>query len=321
VVDEDQVEVEFALQHGSIPGAGMVVVAMGRLGSREMTMTSDLDLIFVYHAPQGDVMSDGPKPLPPSHYYTRLSQRLLNALTAPTGEGRLYEVDMRLRPSGNAGPIASSLESFITYHEEQSWTWEHMALTRARVISGPAALRERVEAVIRDTLVRRRDPDRLVCDVADMRARIEREHGTDDLWQTKHVRGGLIDIEFIAQYLQLRHAADRPDILATSTTEALSNLRLAGFLEARHAEILLGAHALWSTVQGLLRLTVEGKFVPDRTGDGFKALLVRATGSADFDELQARLAETARNVHAVFRTLIEEPAARLAPAASRTKQA
>jgi [glutamine synthetase] adenylyltransferase / [glutamine synthetase]-adenylyl-L-tyrosine phosphorylase len=317
---QPDVEIEFALQHGTIQDAGMAIVAMGRLGSREMTMTSDLDLIFVYQASDDDV-SDGDRPLPPSHYYTRLSQRLMNALTAPTGEGKLYEVDMRLRPSGNAGPIASSLESFITYHEEQSWTWEHMALTRARVIAGPEALRLRVEATIRATLVRQRDADRLVVDVADMRARIEREHRSNDLWQTKYVRGGLIDIEFIAQYLQLRHAAAQPDILATPTADALATLSSAGLLDQRHADTLLGALTLWSTVQGLLRLTQEGRFAPDQASDGFKALLVRATGSTDFAELEARLAQAAADVYALFRTLIEEPAARLAPLDPKKKQA
>ena len=110
---QPDVEVEFALHHGTIPDASMVTVALGRLGSREMTMTSDLDLIFVYQVPAEVDASDGERPLAPSHYFTRLSQRLLNAITAQTGEGRLYEVDMRLRPSGNAGPIASSIESFI----------------------------------------------------------------------------------------------------------------------------------------------------------------------------------------------------------------
>ena len=169
--------------------------------------------------------------------------------------------------------------------------------------------------------MRTRDPDRLVTDVADRRARIDREHGTTDLWQTKHVRGGLIDIEFIAQYLQLRHAAERPDILATATADALSNLRLAGFLDPGHADTLLAALTLWSSVQGLLRLTIEGQFVPDRTSDGFKALLVRATGSTDFAELETRLAEAARDVHGIFRTLIEEPAARLGLGDGKKKQA
>jgi glutamate-ammonia-ligase adenylyltransferase len=318
---QPDVEVEFALQHGTIAGAGMAVVALGRLGSREMTMTSDLDLIFVYRTPSDDVQSDGLRPLPPSHYYTRLSQRLLNAITAQTAEGRLYEVDMRLRPSGNAGPIASSLDSFVTYHQEQAWTWEHMALTRARVIAGPESLCRRIDAVIRETLVRRRDPDRLVADVADMRQRIDREHHTVDLWQTKYVRGGLIDIEFIAQYLQLRHAADRPDILATPTLDALGKLRLAGFLEPRQADVLIEALTLWCSVQGLLRLTLEGRFAPDQASEGFKELLMRATGSMDFAELEARLARTAREVHAVFRALVEEPAARVAAADETTKQA
>jgi glutamate-ammonia-ligase adenylyltransferase len=284
-------------------------------------MTSDLDLIFVYRTPPDDAQSDGPRPLAPSHYYTRLSQRLVNAITAQTGEGRLYEVDMRLRPSGNAGPIASSLDSFVTYHQEQAWTWEHMALTRARVIAGPEALRRRVEQVIRDTLTRPRDPDRLVADVADMRQRIEREHHASSRWQTKYVRGGLIDIEFIAQYLQLRHAAATPEVLAPATLDALARLRRAGLLEERRADTLIEAFTLWSSVQGLLRLTREGQQAPDQASDGFKALLVRATGSADFAALEARLDRAAAAVYVIFQSLVEEPAARLAAGGETKKHA
>jgi glutamate-ammonia-ligase adenylyltransferase len=318
---QPDVEVEFAFQHGTIAGAAMATIALGRLGSREMTMTSDLDLIFIYRTPSDDVQSDGLRPLAPSHYYTRLSQRLVNAITAQTGEGRLYEVDMRLRPSGNAGPIASSLDSFVKYHEEQAWTWEHMALTRARVIAGPESLCRRIDQVIRETLTRKRDPDRLVADVADMRQRIEREHRAASRWQTKYVRGGLIDIEFIAQYLQLRHAAARPDVLAPATLDALGRLRLAGFIEGDQADTLIQAFTLWSSVQGLLRLTLEGRQAPDQASDGFKTLLVRATGSADFAELEARLDRAAAEVYAIFQTLIEEPAARLAAAGESKKHA
>ena len=127
-------------------------MALGKLGSRELTIGSDIDLIFIYDAPaelegQGwdNLQSDGRKPLAPIHYYARLAQRLIAAITAPTGEGKLYDVDMRLRPSGNSGPIASSLEGFRRYQESDAWTWEHMALTRARVIAGDARLRRRLQ--------------------------------------------------------------------------------------------------------------------------------------------------------------------------------
>ncbi len=142
------VTADFARVHGAVPGGAFAIVAMGRLGSREMTLASDLDLILIYDAPPDSVGSAGPRPLPLSTYYARLSQRLISAITAPTAEGRLYEVDMRLRPSGESGPIASSLAAFTQYQRESAWTWEHMALTRARPIAGDPALCERIAAAI-----------------------------------------------------------------------------------------------------------------------------------------------------------------------------
>ena len=131
------VTAEFAQRHGPPPGAGAVVVAFGKLGSREMTVSSDLDLIVVYDA-EGAEASAGKRPLAVSAYYARLTQALIAALSAPMAEGILYKVDMRLRPSGQPGPVATALPAFRRYQAEEAWTWEHMALTRARVIAGPA---------------------------------------------------------------------------------------------------------------------------------------------------------------------------------------
>jgi glutamate-ammonia-ligase adenylyltransferase len=180
-----------------------------------MTATSDLDLIFVYDIPSGLEASDGSQPLPPIHYYTRLSARIVTALTALTNEGALYEVDMRLRPSGRAGPLANSLEGFESYHAQSAWTWEHMALTRARVIHGPAGLVDQLTHIVKSTLCQPRDLDALVRDVADMRDRIAQHAPAKSAWDFKHLPGGLFDIDFVAQYLALRHAAVRPDILDT----------------------------------------------------------------------------------------------------------
>jgi glutamate-ammonia-ligase adenylyltransferase len=306
---EDAVEAEFARQHGRVPGGGMAIVALGKLGSREMTVTSDLDLVLLYDAPAAVETSDGPRPLAPSHYYTRLSNRLINAITALTGEGRLYDVDMRLRPSGTKGPIATSFEAFKTYHRESAWTWEHMALTRARVIAGPAALRERVEQVIRETLTRRRDPATLVAEIADMRARMARENARATIWDIKHWRGGLIDIEFITQYLLLRHACDRPDILTQNTRNALGRAAAAGFLDRHEARTLLESLHLWQQLQAMLRLVVEGEFDPERAPAEIGPLLARSTGMVDFAALQSAIVEQSAAVKAIFGRLLPESGA------------
>jgi glutamate-ammonia-ligase adenylyltransferase len=305
---QEAVEAEFARQHGHVPGGGMVVVALGKLGSREMTVTSDLDLVVLYDAPASVETSNGPRPLVPGHYYTRLSNRFINAITALTGEGRLYDVDMRLRPSGTKGPIATSLEAFTTYHRESAWTWEHMALTRARVIAGSAPLRERIEHVIRETLTRPRDPVALVADIASMRARMARENARATMWDIKHWRGGLIDVEFIVQYVLLRRAAERPDILTQNTRNALGRAAAAGFLDKSDARALLAALHLWQQLQAVLRLVVEGEFDPTKAPAAILPLLARSTGTVDFAALQSAIVAQSKEVKAIFERLLPESA-------------
>ncbi len=303
------VEAEFARAHGSPPGGWLAVVALGKLGGRETTFTSDLDLVLIYDVPDTDAPSDGEKPLPPSHYYNRLAQRLVNAITALTPEGRLYEVDMRLRPSGAKGPIAVSLEGFRRYNETDAWTWEHMALTRARVVAGDAALGARVAAAIGEALARPRDPERLVADVAAMRARIAKERRDASPWDVKNRRGGLIDVEFAVQYLQLRHGATHPAILAPGTRDALDRVATAGLLAAADAAALRTAFELATTVQGVLRLAVEGIFDPAGAPPALLARLARAAGALDFAALEATLEAATRESLAVFERLIPPEAA------------
>ena len=307
---------DFAVRHGEFSGGGMAVAALGKLGGREMTFTSDLDLIFIYDLGTGTEMSDGRKPLAGSHYFTRLSQRLLNALTVPTAEGVLYEVDMRLRPSGNKGPLASSLDAFRTYQHESAWTWEHMALTRARVITGPDVLCRAVETTIRDILTRPRDGDKLLRDVADMRRRIEAERPAQSPWDIKYLRGGLIDIEFIAQYLQLRHAHSHPEILETNTSAALDELSKAGLIDTESAHRLIDTLRLLRRVQGLLRLTVDVDFKPEAAPEGLRRALAATAGAVDFDALKTHLHDSASEAHRLFEELIDGPAAALPPLAS-----
>ncbi len=306
-----RVEDEFARKHGHIPNSELAVVALGKLGSREMTPESDLDLVFVYDLPEETEGSDGAKPLPPSQYFARLSQRLINAISAQTGEGSLYEVDMRLRPSGATGPIASSLAAFVQYHEQESWTWEHMALTRSRVIIGPSAMNEKISQAILETLIRKRDPAKLLFDVADMRERMDREHHTDFMWDVKHLRGGLVDVEFIAQYLQLRHAHDHPDVLACDTRTALENIQRLNLLDATVSEDLIDALALWQSLQGMLRLTISRDRRKGRDHaipEGLQNKLAAACGLADFDTLIENVNSTAATVSAHYQVIIAGPA-------------
>jgi glutamate-ammonia-ligase adenylyltransferase len=299
-----EAEREMARSHGRVPGGAMAVVAMGKLGGREMTAASDLDLIVVYDFDPDAAPSEGLKPLAPIHYYTRLTQRLISALASQTAEGNLYEVDMRLRPSGQKGPVATQLSGFTHYQQHEAWTWEHLALTRARVVSGPPALRAAVEQAIRAALARQRDPARTAKDVRDMRALMEKEKGARDIWELKHVRGGLVDLEFIAQYLQLVHAHAHPEVLSTNTVEALVNLERAGLLPAASADVLLPAARLFGNLTQILRLCLEGPFVAGTAADGLKALLVRAGEAPDFARLEADLAARQAAVAALFNDIV-----------------
>ena len=304
VAMQAEVEREMVRVHGTVPGGSAVVVAMGKLGGREMTAASDLDLIVVYDFDPEATTSSGAKPLAPTQYYTRYTQRLINAFMAQTSEGMLYDVDMRLRPSGQKGPVATQLSSFIAYQASEAWTWEHMALTRARVVSGPAALRARVETAIRNVLVAPRDRARIAADVRDMRARVFKEKGSDDVWELKQVRGGLVDLEFIAQHLQLVHAHAHPAILSQNTTETFRNLHKARLIDDTAAETLIPAAQLLGDLTQVLRLCVEGTFVPVAASDGLKALLARSAASPDFVRLGADLAETERKVVVEFERLV-----------------
>lgn len=294
--------------HGRIEGPGLAVLAMGKLGAQEMTVSSDLDLIFIYETAEGVEQSEGAKPLPASQYFARLSQRFINALTAPTAEGLLYEIDMRLRPSGNTGPIATTLAGWRQYYERESWTWERMALTRARVVTGDAGLAKRIEDALKGILQTPRDPDKLLIDVAEMRGRIERERPAQSIWSVKYLRGGLTDLEFLAQYLLLRHTPEHPDLPDGSTQVAFAKLAQAGLIDAALARRLIEATRLMRQIQGMLRLTVGPAFDADTGSAGLQASLARAAGMADFARLRSTLISTAREVHHVFIETIEEPA-------------
>jgi len=220
-------------------------------------------------------------------------------------DGRsLYEVDMRLRPSGQKGPVATHLQGFIEYHERESWTWEHMALSRARVITGPPQLRAAVEHAIEAVLTQQRDKARTVQDVRDMRQLIFKEKGSEDLWELKQVRGGLIDLEFIAQHLQLVHAARYPKVLDTNTISALSKLRDAGLLSPAAADALIPAARLYQAVTQVLRLCLDGPFRPDAAPDGLKMLLARAGGEPDLDRLSSVLKDAQQGVAELFEELV-----------------
>ncbi|HEX2216370.1 MAG TPA: bifunctional [glutamine synthetase] adenylyltransferase/[glutamine synthetase]-adenylyl-L-tyrosine phosphorylase, partial [Xanthobacteraceae bacterium] len=290
----------FAETHGSVAGQQTAVLAMGKLGGREMTAGSDLDLILIYDFADEHPESDGQRPLYGSQYFSRLTQRFIAALTAQTNYGTLYPVDMRLRPSGRSGPVATQIDSFASYQCQEAWTWEHMALTRARVVAGAPAFVQKIEAVIADVLRQPRDASVIAADVVEMRSAIAKEKGEGDRWDLKYASGGLVDLEFIAQYLQLAHAHAHPSILDTSTAAVLEKACRIGVLSLDEAEILRPAARLYQDLTQILRLCLIGGYDPKTAGSDLAGLLARAADLPDFATLDAHLAETQVQVRASF---------------------
>ncbi|MCO6414788.1 bifunctional [glutamine synthetase] adenylyltransferase/[glutamine synthetase]-adenylyl-L-tyrosine phosphorylase [Siccirubricoccus sp. KC 17139] len=306
-----RIAADFAERFGRIQGGAMVVLAMGKLGGREMLPGSDLDLVLLYdHDPEAVESTGGRRSLAPSEYFIRLAPQIVAAITAPGAEGRLWEVDMRLRPSGNKGPVAIRLSSFEQYHQENAWTWERMALTRARPIAGPPALKRRVTEVLRAAMLKPGAAGSALADAAAMRARMLRELPAEGPWDVKAMPGGLIEVEFIAQALQLRHGPEHPEVLATTTRVALARLGKAGILPAEEAAALIAADRLWRTVIGMIRLTVGKTREAGLPAPAAEALLraVARLGPAadgqpapvDLPALRAQMQEVAATVRAVF---------------------
>jgi glutamate-ammonia-ligase adenylyltransferase len=295
----DHLRRQFEKDHGRVRRGRAIVLGLGKLGSREMTAASDLDLILVYDFDKEHPDSIGTHPVHAVQYFTRIAQRLVSALTVATRRGRLYEVDMRLRPSGRKGPMATQLDSFITYQAEEAETWEHMALTRARVIAGDASLAAEVEGAIRSVLMRERG-EGLAREVADMRRRIAEAKGDDDPWDLKLVAGGLIDIEFIAQFLVLRHAHAAPELVRTSTYGVIAIAWRRGFLGQGDAEHLLAAHRLYTMVTQILRLTLDEGADPRQASEAVKRRLAKVADLPGMTALEHDLAERRDCVRCIF---------------------
>ncbi|HUA78004.1 MAG TPA: hypothetical protein VMA86_10050, partial [Acetobacteraceae bacterium] len=297
---------DFARRYGRVPRGRMAVVLLGKGGGQEMMAGSDLDLMLIYDHPPEVSESRGARRLPASEWFIRAVHAFIAALSAPGAEGPAFAVDMRLRPSGNKGPVAVSLAGFRRYHASDAWTWERMALTRARVVAGPRGFRAEVAAAIRTALGEAGPAEKIAADAAAMRARIARELPPAGPWDVKLRAGGLMEVEFIAQALQLIHAPARPELWNPTTRASIAALGAAGVLSREDADLLLRADRLYRTVQGLLRVAV-GRTPPTEAAlpEAVAAALlhaVRTSGEAMLDAagLIATLDERGRAVRKLF---------------------
>ncbi|MCY3735803.1 MAG: bifunctional [glutamine synthetase] adenylyltransferase/[glutamine synthetase]-adenylyl-L-tyrosine phosphorylase [Gemmatimonadaceae bacterium] len=294
--------------HHGRPAVGCAVVAMGKLGAVEMTFESDLDLLLVADLPDDRETTAGPAPIEVGRFYGRAARRLIAALGSRSPSGPLYEVDMRLRPSGESGPLVTTLAAFREYHAGAAWTWEQMSLTRARVLCGDEAAAGAVGREIRQVLTRPRDPAALLRDVAGMRDRIAAEYPPGDPFELKYARGGLVDLEFIAQYLQLLHAHERPEVLAGGTAACFEALAGAGLLDDEEARFLAGAVRMQRALQGLVRLTWNEETPVREAPEALLRKLAAALECTGFGELEDRLRATQVRAFEVYEERIGGPA-------------
>ena len=288
----DRVRADFARRHGHVAGGRIAIVAMGRLGSRELTVDSDLDLVFVADRPDPNALSDGDKPLAAAQYEMKLVQKLIAAMNAPTAEGRLYELDFRLRPSGNSGPLATTLAAFELHQRDRAKVWEHLSLTRARPVAGDEELGRSIEALVDEILSVGRDRAFVAKEVSEMRALMAAERPSRGALDVKLAQGGLVDLEFIAQFAVLVGLAP-------------VSARLGGpaaILREIDEPGLVDAYGFLSTVLQVTRLGLGE--VSEHLPAGLMRRMAEATGEPDAERLKLRLDETMREVRAAFKRLV-----------------
>jgi [glutamine synthetase] adenylyltransferase / [glutamine synthetase]-adenylyl-L-tyrosine phosphorylase len=282
-------------RYGKVRGARFAVVALGKAGAGEMLAGSDLDLMMVYdHTPAA---------IAPTPWFVRLSHTITGALTARGKEGQLYHIDMRLRPSGNQGPVAVSLASFLRYHAQESWTWERLALTRARVLAATPGFAPVVRKAISQALCRTDTAKRILADTAAMRDRLAEDLPPHGYWDVKTMTGGMMEVMFVAQALQLIHGPANPALFQPNTKAAILALGEAGGLSADDTGVLVQADFLWRSIQGINRITGLDDRVQDPPPAALAPLL-RATDSIDYSRLRAAMAETAAAVREIFDRII-----------------
>lgn len=287
----------FAEAHGQIPGGELHVLALGKWGCHESTLISDLDMIFIYSASGEESTSDGEKPLMAGAYYHRLAQRIIGTLTALTREGRLYEVDTRLRPFGNDGPLVVTIEAFDKYYEESAWLVEKLALIRARLITdSTSAAAKALLTSIRSHLQKPYHADDIHTAVTEVRKKIFEQYETDNPWNVKYIPGGLMDLENLLLSLVLENAQHHPELLQEKTADVLEAMRQTQILPDDAVDQLKQAHTLLFSIHAYVRLLAGKELKEEMATDGLKQLLALGCGFKEFAELKQTLLATEQTI-------------------------
>ncbi len=300
----DAVKQEFERDFGVVSGGKVAVLGLGRLGAKQLTASSDLDLIVLYDFDPDRRESDGPKSLDAVVYYTRLTQRLVAALTVPTRRGLLYDVDLRLRPQGGKGPVATQFDGFIAYQKEEADLWEHMALTRSRIVAGDDDLCARASAEIADLLAEKRDANAVRAEARSMRALIAETKGDNDPWDLKLAAGGLTDIDFLAQTLILTGAHGHRQFIGRNAEGVFVEAERAGLLSEDDSGNLARAYRLFNDIQQWQRMAIAGAFDAKTIPPAILKRIAVEAGSPSVKVLLNDLAETRQKVRSIFTRLL-----------------
>ena len=282
-------------------GSEMAVLGLGKLGSREMTVSSDLDLIIVCAAEDYAQEVTYTASSSMEVFFSRAARRFISAMTAPTSEGYLFDIDMRLRPTGNAGPLVTKFKNFEDYQFSNAWLWEHMALTRGRVLAGGKNLTNQIQALQKKVFQMTRDPDESRYNIADMKKRLEAHHikKGDAKWDIKHAPGGLVDIEFIAQGLCLMHGEALAERICTSTQSNLELLGAEHILSPDDKTRLIEALSVYSGLLQIFRLCLDTPAVPPFS-QSLNLLLCQSSALPDMAHLEQALSEHQKSVRDIF---------------------
>ncbi len=296
------VQEEFSRLHGRIKGGRVGILGMGKLGSRELTADSDVDLVLLYEHDDDAEISDGEKPLYISQYYTRLAQRLVSALSTLTSQGILYVVDLRLRPLGNKGPIAVSFPFFKKYYRQEAWIWEYLALTRARGIAGDPDFLQKLENEVCAIIAISRDKKEVAKEVCEMRALIAKEKPPKNQWDLKTMSGGIMDLEFIAQFSLITHVIEFQ--IGATTADILDHLPNS-FLNQSCIADLHYAYRLYTNLSQIIRLCLNDSLDPNDMPPGLSDLLLNSVGEPDLLRVEKLIAETGQLVCSVFTKIMK----------------
>ena len=286
-----RLEVHFRQKNPVLSNGALAIIALGRLGARELTFGSDIDMVFVYDSEAHNAL------LSANHsVYNKLSERFISSVTSLTREGRLYEIDTRLRPSGNNGALAVSEDAFARYFSESAWTFELMAFTRARVITGNINLRHKISDTIQHNIMRTRAVELIAQDIVVLREKITKEFGSDHIWNLKYAHGGLMDLDFLAQYYVLIHARKQSSLIGCASSEIFTQLIASGLMAETVGDTLIKAQQFMTSLFAILRLCGQGQFNEEQAPEGLKRLITYIMGEADFISIKEKLIEIQRHV-------------------------